>query len=82
MCNELQSQHEEMDPSAILLHLIELFVKQSRTQRDELLKRLFRAWMAESSFVQAHLIKTIEWIERLAVPREELSSKLLFFLHY
>ena len=64
MCNELQSQHEEMEPRSMLLHLIELFVEQS------------------IYFVQAHLIELIEWIQRLAVTGEELSSRLVFFFYY
>ena len=56
-CNELQRQHEDMEPRVILLHLMDLFVEYSRTQRYEILKSLFRARMAESSFVHAHVLK-------------------------
>ena len=31
MCNELQRQHEDMEPKAMLLYLMELFAEQSRT---------------------------------------------------
>ena len=72
MCNELQRQHEDMEPKAMLLHFMELFVEQSRTQRYEMSKSLFRARMVESSSVQAHVLKMIEWIERLAVLGVEL----------
>ena len=75
MCNELQRQHEDMEPRAMLLHLMELFAQQSRTLRYEILKSLFRACMAESSSVQAHVLKTIEWIERLAVLRLEVPAE-------
>ena len=56
MCNEFQRQHEDMEPRAMLFHLMELFAEQSRTQRYEISKSLFRAQMAESSFVHAHLL--------------------------
>ena len=72
MCNELQRQHEDMEPKAILLHSMELFVEQSRTQRYEISKSLFRARMAESSSIQAHVLKMIEWIKRLVVLEVEL----------
>ena len=76
MCNELQRQHEDMEPKAMLLHLMELFSEQSRTQRYEISKSLFRDRMAESSFVQAHVLKIIEWIERLAVLGVELPVRM------
>ena len=56
----------------MLLHLTELFSKQSRTQRYEISLNLFRALMAESSSVQAHVLKMIEWIERLIMRGVEL----------
>ena len=59
MCNELQRQHEDMEPRAMLLHLMELFAKQSRTQRYKISKSLFRARMAESSSVQVHILNMI-----------------------
>ena len=63
MCKELQRQHEDMEPRAILPHLMELFAEHSRTQRYEISEILFKAQMAESSSVQAHVLKMIEWIE-------------------
>ena len=72
MCNELQRQHEDMEPRAMLLHLMELFAEQSRTLRYEISKSLFRAWMAESSSVLAHVLKMIKWIERLSMLEVEL----------
>ena len=59
-CNELQRQHENMEPRDILLHLMDLFVEHSRTQRYEILKSLFRTRMAESSYVHAHVLKMIK----------------------
>ena len=76
MCNELQRHHEDMEPTVMLLHLMELFAEQSRTQRYEISKSLFRARMAESSSVQAHVLKMIEWIERLSVLGVELHVEM------
>ena len=36
--------------------------------------------MAESSFVQAHVLKMIEWIERLAVLGVELPVEMSTYL--
>lgn len=41
MSNELQKEHESMDPQFILLNLKELYGKQSRTVRYEISKQLF-----------------------------------------
>ena len=57
ICYELQRQHEDMEPRVMLLHLMELFAEQSRTQRYEISKSLFRTRMAEFSSVQAHVLK-------------------------
>ena len=76
MCNELQRQHEDMEPKAMLLYLMELFSEQSRTQRYEISKSPFRARMAKSSSAQAHVLKMIEWIERLAVLGVELPVEM------
>ena len=67
MKNELQRQHEDMHPRAMLLHLKKLFAEKSRTHRYEISKNLFRARMAESSSVHAHILKKIYWIEKLTV---------------
>ena len=68
MCNELQRQHEVVEPRAMLLCLMVLFVEHSRNQRYEISKSLFKARMVESSLIQSHVLKMIEWIERLTVP--------------
>ena len=60
MCNELQRQHEDIEPRAMLLHLMELFARQSITWRYEISKSLIKARMAESSLVQAHVVNMIE----------------------
>ena len=76
MCTELQRQHEDMEPRAMLLHLMELFAEQSRNQRYEISKSLFKARMVESSSVQAHVLKMIEWIERLVVLEVDLHVEM------
>ena len=73
MCNELKREHEDMEPRAMLLHLMELFAEQSIAQRYAISKSLFRAQIVESSSVHAHVLKMIECIKILAVLRVELS---------
>ena len=51
MCKELQRQHEDIEPRAMLVHLIELFSEHSRTQRYDRLKSLFRVQMDDLSLV-------------------------------
>ena len=81
MSNELQRQHEKMDARSILFHLEELFGAQSRTERYEISKNLFRAKMHEGTSVQTHVLKMIEWIERLTelgfAMNKELSVDLI-----
>ena len=67
MSNELQRQHDNMEPKTILTHLKELFGEQSRTERYEISKKIFRNRMSEGASVQTHVLRMIEWIERLAV---------------
>ena len=76
MSNELQRQHENMDARSVLLHLKELFGEQSRTERYEISKSLFKAHMAEGSSVQTHVLKMIEWIERLDALGFSLNKEL------
>ena len=64
----------------MLLNLMELFAEKSRTRIYEISKSLFRARMAESSSVQAHVLKMIEWIERLVVLRVELLVEMSTYL--
>ena len=47
MSPELQKQHEHMDARTILHHLKERFDEQSRNERYEISKTLFRSKMAE-----------------------------------
>lgn len=66
MNNELQKQHEEMQPSkTILLHLQELYGEQSRVERFNIVKELFRTRMPEGSSVHEHGLKMINYIEQL-----------------
>ena len=51
-----------MDVRSILLHFRKLFEEQGRTQRYEISKSLFRV---EGTLVQNHVLKMIEWIEKL-----------------
>ena len=76
LTNELQRQHKNIDAKFILLHLEELFDEQSRTERYEISKSLFRARMAEGSSVQNHVLKMIEWIERLDALGFSLNKEL------
>ena len=62
MSNELQRQHEDMEPQSILLNLKELYGEHSRTARYEISKQLFRARMSEGSPVQVHVLKMINLI--------------------
>ena len=54
-----------MDVRSILLHIYKLFEKHGRTQQYEISKSLFRARMTEGTPVQNHVLKMIEWIEKL-----------------
>ncbi|CAL9167855.1 unnamed protein product, partial [Musa hybrid cultivar] len=65
MTPELQRQYEKMDARSILLHVRKLFEEQRRTQRYKISKSLFRARMIEGTPVQNHVLKMIEWIEKL-----------------
>ena len=65
MSNELQRQHDGMEPQSILLNLKELYGEQSRAARYEISKQLFRARMSEGSSVQAHVLRMIDLITRL-----------------
>ena len=79
MCNALQ-RHEDMEPRVMLLHLMELFVEQNRTERYKILHSLFRARMAESSSVQAYVLKIIEGIERLAMLEVERLVEMITYV--
>ncbi|KAJ8478076.1 hypothetical protein OPV22_021803 [Ensete ventricosum] len=65
MTLELQRQHESMDADSILLHLRQLFEKHGITQRYEIYKKFFQARMTEGTSVENHVLKMIEWIEKL-----------------
>ena len=65
MTPELQKQHEHMNAQTMILRLKELFSMQSRIERYEMSKELFRCRMAEGSLVREHVLKMINLIERL-----------------
>ncbi|GAV68179.1 LOW QUALITY PROTEIN: UBN2_2 domain-containing protein, partial [Cephalotus follicularis] len=68
MTLELQHQHEKMDTlSTILLHLQEIYGAESRSQRLNLSRRLFKAKMPEGASVHDHGLKMIDMIEQLAL---------------
>ena len=54
-----------MDARFILLHVRKLFKEQGRTQRYKISKSLFRARMTKGTSVHNHVLKMIEWIEKL-----------------
>ena len=60
----------------MFLHVKIACYLQSRPQRYKISKILFKARMVESSFVQAHVLKMIEWIERLAMLAVERSVEM------
>ena len=49
----------------MLLHLRKLFEEKGRTQRYEISKSLFKTKMSEGTPVVNHVLKMIEWIEKL-----------------
>ena len=55
-----------MDAPTILLHLQELFKEQSRTERYDISKALFRSRMVEGSSAVQHGLKMNGYIEQLA----------------
>ncbi|KAL2492022.1 Uncharacterized protein Adt_27650 [Abeliophyllum distichum] len=65
MSPELQKQHEGMDAYTIIFHLKELYDEQSRTERYETSKKLYRCMMTEGSSVSAHVLKMIGYIEKI-----------------
>ncbi|GAV65299.1 zf-CCHC domain-containing protein/UBN2_2 domain-containing protein, partial [Cephalotus follicularis] len=67
MTPELQRQNEKIETlSAILLHLQEMYGDESRTQRFNLSRKLFKAQMKEGASVHEHRLKMIDMIEQLA----------------
>ena len=76
MNNELQKQHEHIDVLTILLHLQELFEEQSRTERYDVSKALFRNRMVEGSSAVQHGLKMNGYIEQLANLRVLMDHEL------
>ncbi|XP_017976437.1 PREDICTED: uncharacterized protein LOC108661952 [Theobroma cacao] len=59
---DLQKQHEDMNALDIILNLREMFDKESRTERFDFLRELFRSKMLEGSPIRPHVLKMIGYI--------------------
>jgi hypothetical protein len=81
MSPELQRQYENIDAYDMIMYLKELFDEASRTKRYEISKELFRCKMIEGSLVNTHVLKMINYIEKLSqlgfVMDNELSIDLV-----
>ncbi|RVW12267.1 hypothetical protein CK203_115446 [Vitis vinifera] len=81
MSPELQRQHEDMEPPAIIEHLKKMYSGQSRTARYQLSKALFRSSLAVNAQVGPHVLKMIDLIEQLeklgCTLGKELSQDLI-----
>ena len=81
MSPELQRQHEDMEPPAIIKHLKKMYGGQSRTARYQLSKALFRSSLAVNAQVGPHVLKMIDLIEQLeklgCTLGKELSQDLI-----
>ncbi|XP_019434901.1 PREDICTED: uncharacterized protein LOC109341445 [Lupinus angustifolius] len=62
---ELQRQHQDMNPTAIIEHLKKMYYGQSKTVRCQLSKRLFRSSMPAKGQGGPHLLKMIDLFEQL-----------------
>ncbi|XP_019432930.1 PREDICTED: uncharacterized protein LOC109339857 [Lupinus angustifolius] len=72
MSYELQRQHEDMDPTEIIVHLKKMCGAQSMTTRYQLSKTLFRSMLNVNAHVGPHVLKMISLLEQL----EKLGCKL------
>ena len=72
----LQKQHEHIDAPTILLQLQELLEEQSRTERYEISKALFRCRMTEGTSAMQHGLKILGYIERLTCLGYVMDAKL------
>ncbi|GAV61764.1 zf-CCHC domain-containing protein/UBN2_2 domain-containing protein [Cephalotus follicularis] len=84
MSNALQLQHESMRESRkILLHLREVYGETSRNAWFQVTAELYGTKMDEGSFVNDHVLKMINAIERLAalgiIQDAELSTDLILY---
>ena len=57
MSSELQSQHEDMNPKDIIMHLRELYGQQARIERYRIAFALFACRMKEGQSVAQHAQK-------------------------
>ncbi|XP_019425138.1 PREDICTED: uncharacterized protein LOC109334022 [Lupinus angustifolius] len=76
MSSELQREHQDMDPTAIIEHLKKMYSGQSRTARYQLSKRLFRSSMPAKDQVGPHVLKMIDLIEQLEKLEYKIGKEL------
>ncbi|XP_070020185.1 uncharacterized protein [Nicotiana sylvestris] len=77
MNSELQRKHQDMDPTAIIEHLKNMFGTQSRTTRYQLSKALFGSKLTGNSPIGPyvnHMIDLIEELEKLGCKLESFSQ--------
>ena len=65
MSFELQSQHEDMEPQDIIMHLREPYGQEARIERYRIAYALFACSMKEGTSVAQHAQKMYDYIERL-----------------
>ena len=63
--SELQSQHEDMNPKDIIMHLRELYGQEARIERYRIAFAVFAYRMKEGQSVAQHAQKMYGYIERL-----------------
>ncbi|GAV76738.1 zf-CCHC domain-containing protein/UBN2_2 domain-containing protein, partial [Cephalotus follicularis] len=81
--SELQHQNEKIETlSAILLHLQEMYGAESRTQRFNLSRNLFKAQMQDGASVHEHGLKMIDMIEQLAQLGFVMDHDLYFLVNF
>ncbi|GAV81384.1 LOW QUALITY PROTEIN: zf-CCHC domain-containing protein/UBN2_2 domain-containing protein, partial [Cephalotus follicularis] len=66
MTPELQRQNEKIETFSAILLQLEMYGAESRTQRFNLSRKLFKAHMQEGASVHEHGLKMIDMIEQLA----------------
>jgi hypothetical protein len=63
---EFQRQYRNMDVHTMIMHLKEIFDEASWIERYETSNKLFCYKMIEGSLVNTHILKMIDYIEKLA----------------
>ena len=64
MSYELQSQHEDMEPRDIIMHLKELYGQQARIEHYRIALALFACCMKEGQAINLYAQKMYGYIER------------------